>query len=108
MAQCARNNCLPGRNDGDDFIQTRLDDSAHRDLYSIGFRRAPFTGKWRPALNSKHFLFGRDPIGQLGRYHGTRSAGSWKVHIVDDTTPDSGTLQAWSLIVTPVAYSCGP
>jgi subtilisin-like proprotein convertase family protein len=108
MAQCAMNNCLPGRNDGDDFILTRLDDSAHKDLYSIGSRRAPFTGEWRPALNSRRFLFGTDPIGQLGRYNGTRSAGDWKVHVIDDTTPDSGTLHAWSLIVTPVAYTCGP
>jgi subtilisin-like proprotein convertase family protein len=107
-AQCAMNNCLPGNNDGDDFIMTRLDDAAKKDLYSAGNRKAPFTNSYLPALNSKKFLFGTDPVGQLGRFNGTRTVGAWTLLVDDFRAPNSGTLYSWSLIVTPVAYVCGP
>jgi subtilisin-like proprotein convertase family protein len=102
--------------DGDNFVNTVIDeqqpnDSAH-DLNQRPNTQAPFTGSFLPAFNSPIWnLFGipgftPDTAGQLSRFNGLSTQGDWKVHVVDRASPDSGTLNTWSLIVTPKAFNC--
>ncbi len=105
---------LFGGGDGDNFINTVIDDESSNDLNQSPATAAPFTGSWAPAFNSAVWLlFGDpglfpDPIGQLSRMDGLSTQGDWKFHVADEFNLDSGTLNSWSLIVTPVAYTCTP
>ena len=47
-------------------------------------------------------------MGQLSHFNGQSTRGVWQVLVSDHKTGDVGTLNSWSLIVTPVAYQCGP
>ena len=47
-----------------------------------------------------------DPVGQLGRLNGTSTQGVWRVRLSDHATLDTGTLNTWSLIVTPTNFVC--
>ena len=47
--------CYLGPNDGDNFINTRIDDSSIHDLSLAGSKAAPFTGDWLPFANSPAF-----------------------------------------------------
>ena len=38
--------------------------------------------------------------------NGLSTQGDWKVHVDDRATPDTGTLNTWSIIVTPKAFTC--
>ncbi|HUK90824.1 MAG TPA: M36 family metallopeptidase [Blastocatellia bacterium] len=103
-----------GDGDGDNFINTVFDDNSSNDLNLSGSADAPFTGAWTPAFNSTIWaLFGipnlgPDPVGQLGRLDGLSTKGVWSVHVTDEAEADTGTLHTWSVIVTPVAYTCQP
>jgi uncharacterized repeat protein (TIGR01451 family) len=103
-----------GGGDGDNFINTVIDDQATQDLNQSTSDQAPFTGSWLPAFNSPVWnLFGDpiifpDPVGQLGRLNGTSTKGDWKVLVADNFSVDTGTLNSWSLIVTPRAFSVQP
>lgn len=105
---------LFGGGDGDDFINTVIDDESVNDLNQSFSTDAPFTGDWLPAFTSPVWLlFGDpaifpDPVGQLGRLDGQSTQGDWKIHIADLAGIDTGTLNSWSLIVTPVAFTCTP
>jgi uncharacterized repeat protein (TIGR01451 family) len=104
---------LFGGGDGDDFTNTLIDDASANDLNQTFDTDAPYTGDWQPAFNSDVWnLFGDptifpDPVGQLSRLNGMSTQGDWKVLVSDNFNLDSGTLNAWSLIVTPTAFSCG-
>jgi subtilisin-like proprotein convertase family protein len=105
---------LFGGGDGDNFINTVIDDQAVNDLNQSQSTDAPFTGSWLPAFNSPVWnLFGDpgilpDPVGQLSRLNGESTEGNWSVHVADNFAIDTGTLNSWSLIITPVAFSCSP
>jgi uncharacterized repeat protein (TIGR01451 family) len=72
--------------------------------------QAPYTGSWLPEFNAPWTtLFGfpnPDPVGSLSRYDGTSTKGTWSVLAADYSTPDAGTLNAWSILVTPVHFAC--
>ncbi|HTG32212.1 MAG TPA: IPTL-CTERM sorting domain-containing protein [Thermoanaerobaculia bacterium] len=101
-----------GDDDGDNFVNTLIDDASSNDLNLTGEADAPYTGDWAPAFNSVIWsLFGipnlsPDPVGQLSRLNGLSTQGNWQVHLTDQVGIDSGTLNSWSLIVTPKAFSC--
>jgi len=108
LASCDQMQCIPGQNDGDNFVNTRIDDSSSNDLLAAGASAAPFTGSWFPTFNSPRLTPTSDPVGQLSHYNGTSTRGDWKVHVTDYRAGNAGTLNRWSLIVTPVVFSCGP
>jgi subtilisin-like proprotein convertase family protein len=100
--------CGIGRNDGDDFIQTRIDDESVNDLMSAGSEAAPFTGDWLPVLNSS-FWSHPDPGGQLSSFDGLGTQGEWQVFVADFPALSDGAvgaLNSWSLVVTPTAFDC--
>jgi uncharacterized repeat protein (TIGR01451 family) len=103
---------LFGGGDGDNFIDTVIDDESVNDLNQSFATDAPFTGDWQPAFNSDiWFLFGDpaifpDPVGQLSRYDGMSTQGDWTILMSDWAPADVGTLNAWSIIVTPTAFAC--
>jgi subtilisin-like proprotein convertase family protein len=101
--------------DGDNFVNTVIDDQqpndAAHDLNQSTPAQAPFTASWLPAFNSPIWPLlvsglASDTVGQLGRFNGLTTQGDWKVHVVDRATTDIGTLNTWSLIVTPKAFTC--
>jgi uncharacterized repeat protein (TIGR01451 family) len=101
---------LLGGGDGDNFINTVIDDDAAGDLNSSPAAAAPYTGSWLPAFNSPFWpnLVGvpSDPIGLMSRYNGKSTAGDWTTFVADQFNLDSGTLNSWSLLVTPVNFDC--
>lgn len=100
--------------DGDNFVNTVIDDQSANDLNQSTPAQAPFTGSWLPAFNSPVWLlFGDpavfpDPVGQLSRMNGLSTQGTWTAHVADLGATDEGFLNAWSLIVTPRAFACTP
>lgn len=101
---------LFGFGTGDNFIFTVIDDQATNDLNQSADAQAPFTGSWLPAFNSPVWnlvssVSGPDPVGQLGRLNGQSTKGTWTILVADNFTTDTGTLNSWSLIVTPRAYT---
>jgi subtilisin-like proprotein convertase family protein len=101
-----------GEGDGDNFVNTVIDDSAVADLNQSPASAAPFTGSWKPAFNGQMWgtfgnpHLGPDPVGQLSRFNGTSTQGAWTVVLTDQISGDTGKLNSWSLIVTPAAFSC--
>ena len=95
---------------GDNFVNTVIDDAATGELLTAPASLAPFTGSWKPAFTSPSLgsALGRsvDPIGQLSRLNGLSTRGDWTVLVADSFVADSGTLNAWSIIVTPRAFTC--
>lgn len=97
---------------GADFINTVIDDESTNDLNLSAETDAPFTGSWAPAFNSFIWrLFGNpaifpDPVGQLSRMDGLSTRGTWKVLAADVFGAETGTLNSWSIIVTPAAFTC--
>ena len=68
------------------FRGTVLDDQATK---SITLGKAPYTGTFKPE-------------GNLAVLNGKPIAGTWKLEITDDQNKQVGTLNSWSLVVTPV------
>jgi len=102
--------CSNGSNDGDNFVNTRIDDSSANDLYSVGPTAAPFTGSWFATLNSANggVFFPQDPVGELSKFNGQTTQGPWSVWVGDFRLGSVGTLSSWSLIVTPETFACAP
>jgi hypothetical protein len=100
------------RNPGANFLGTVIDDESENDLLATDDpAAAPFTGDWLPAFNSPslnvpELALAPDPLGQLGRMDGLNTRGEWKVHVVDPIPGEAGTLNAWSLLVTPSRFVC--
>lgn len=70
--------------DGDNFINTRLDDAGWTD---IDAGASPFTGIYRPA----------EPLNAL---LGTSANGVWTLEVHDDVAGNAGSLTNWSLSFT--------
>lgn len=69
----------------------------------------PFTDDFLPIFNSPTWTgagFPTDPVGQLTRYNGLSTLGTWNLRVADQFSPDSGTLNQWSMIVTPRTFTC--
>ncbi|HEV7768748.1 MAG TPA: M36 family metallopeptidase [Thermoanaerobaculia bacterium] len=47
-----------------------------------------------------------DPVGSLARFDGQSTLGTWSTIVADEFAGDSGTLNAWSIRVTPVHFDC--
>jgi hypothetical protein len=81
---------------GDNFIGTTFDDEA---ATSVTAGTAPFTGSFRP----------ESPLSALD---GMSGAGTWQLVICDTANQDSGTLNAWGLVITKNAgatcQNCAP
>lgn len=95
--------------DGDDFINTVIDGDSAGDLTSTTEADAPYTGAWRPAFNSPFLSdlgLDPDPVDQLSRVDGLSSRGDWYVQVADEAAGQTGQLNAWSLLVTPIAFTC--
>jgi subtilisin-like proprotein convertase family protein len=105
---------LFGGGDGDNFVNTVIDDESVNDLNQSLEADAPYTDDWQPAFNSPVWLLFGDPsifpdaVGQLSRMDGLSTQGNWTFQVADHFNLDSGTLNSWSIIVTPVAYTCTP
>jgi subtilisin-like proprotein convertase family protein len=100
-----------GGGTGDNLTNTLIDDSAAGDLLLAPNASAPFTGSWKPIVNNASwagFGFSADPVGQLSRFNGTSTLGTWRVRVSDQAqfTNATGTLNGWSLIVTPRTFTC--
>ena len=101
-----------GAGAGDNLVNVVIDDASSNDLLIAPNAAAPYTGSWAPAFNSASWAtIGNpdvfpDPIGQLSRYNGTSSAGTWTLLVADSAAADIGSLSGWSLIVTPRAFGC--
>src|SRR6185436_11564254 len=96
---------------GNNFVNTVIDDQASGDLLTAVAASAPFTGSWKPMFNASSWdsaLGLHDPVGLLSRYNGLSTKGDWKVLVSDQAQTDTGTLNGWSLIVTPRAFTVTP
>ncbi len=69
---------------GDNFIRTKLDDSAAIPLSS---GTPPFTGTYRPSF-------------PLSPFNGISTDGYWRILISDTATGDTGVLKAWCIQLT--------
>jgi uncharacterized repeat protein (TIGR01451 family) len=71
---------------------------------------APYTKSWIPVFNGPWGpLAGfppTDPVGNLSRYDGTSTLGTWTIAGSDQFNVDTGTINAWSMLVTPVHFDC--
>ena len=99
-----------GGSSADNFVNTRFDDEAVNDIITAPDATAPYTNSYKPAFNSPAWipLLGAAPdaVPQLSRFDGTSSLGQWKMVVSDHTGGDTGTLQGWSVIITPQAFAC--
>lgn len=104
---------VAGGGNGDNFINTVIDGQSTNDLLLAQNSQAPYTGSWAPVYNAGFWSMVEpgsfpDPVDQLSRVNGLSTQGVWKILVADNFQFDSGTLNAWSLIVTPVNYTCTP
>jgi uncharacterized repeat protein (TIGR01451 family) len=73
-----------------------------------------YTGSWVPVYNSPAFadpaFFGlpADPVGTLTRFDGLSTKGTWTAFVSDEEPGDTGTLNSWSMLVTPVHFAVTP
>lgn len=77
---------------GDNYTNTLFDDSA---VTPISSGSAPFTGSFIP----------EEPLAVT---NDQSMAGVWTLNVADLASADIGTLQAWSLDIAPVVYTCSP
>jgi uncharacterized repeat protein (TIGR01451 family) len=73
-----------------DSQRTTFDDNA---LVSIGAGSAPFVGSFQP----------QTPLAVFSGKSGTNVNGVWRLRVVDQAFMDVGTIQCWSLFLTPSA-----
>lgn len=99
---------------GDNITNMVADDeivsSAATDMLQALSTDAPYTGSWTPIFNEDTwFLVGfppADPVGTFARYDGTSTLGTWTMAVSDQFNLDTGTLNSWSILVTPVHFDC--
>ncbi len=81
-------------NDGHNFCNTTLDDeSAGGSIQNITPGGAPYSGSFKP----------RSP---LSAFDGENPNGTWTLNVIDVGPGDTGSVRAFSLIITP--YACSP
>jgi subtilisin-like proprotein convertase family protein len=103
---------VAGGGDGDNLTNMVIDNQAAGDMLLATNAQAPYTGSWLPIANSPSWPvlgFGpQEPVGELTKMNGASTLGTWRILASDQAAVDSGTLNSWSLIVTPRAFSCSP
>jgi subtilisin-like proprotein convertase family protein len=103
---------VAGGGDGDNITNMVLDNAAAGDILLATNAQAPYTGSWLPIANSPSWPvlgFGpQEPVGELNKMNGASTLGTWRVLASDQAAVDTGTLNSWSLIVTPRAFACTP
>jgi uncharacterized repeat protein (TIGR01451 family) len=73
---------------------------------------APYSRSWVPVYNSPTWsdplFFGLpgDSVGSLTRFDGMSTQGTWTALVADEFAGDTGTLNSWSILVTPVHRAC--
>ena len=77
-----------------DSSRTTFDDSATN---SIGSASAPFVGIFRP----------QQPLSTFIGKSGTNVNGTWQLHVIDQAAYDVGTIQCWSLFLSPAVCTDG-
>jgi uncharacterized repeat protein (TIGR01451 family) len=93
-------------------IDDDLPVTAANDMTQALATDAPYAKAWLPVFNApwpplKDFP-GADPVGSLSRFDGGSTRGTWTLLASDQEAMMSGTLHAWSLLVTPVRFECAP
>ena len=99
---------------GDNMVNMVTDDEtaniAANDMVQATSAAAPYTKSWIPVFNGPWGpLAGfpaTDPVGNLSRYDGTSTLGGWTIAGSDQFAADIGTINAWSILVTPVHFDC--
>jgi subtilisin-like proprotein convertase family protein len=80
-------------NSGHNFCNTMLDDeSAGASIQTITTAQAPFTGSFKPNI-------------PLSAFDGQDPNGTWTLNVSDRSAANTGSLRAFSLIITPYACS---
>lgn len=100
----------PGNDLTDMVIDDDLVPGTGNDMVLAAGAQAPFTGSWVPVFNGVWPTFAGfpagDPVGNLSRFDGLSTAGTWAAAVSDQFSIDSGTLVEWSMLVTPVHFDC--
>ena len=111
---------VPGMNRGDNLTSTVIFDNAPNDLLTAGCNRKPYSGSWKPTLQSSVWLapFAKDK-GPLSHFRGidlndgnpgVPEKRTWTLFVSDvvpgGDDPDKGgdqpgSLTSWSLVITP-------
>jgi len=113
---------------GANIVNMRIDDdlpaAASNDMVQAPNTAAPYTGSWLPVFNSpwiessiyeivcQAFLnpdceMFRDSTGNLSRFDGRSTKGTWTILAADQSSPSMpGLLKSWSMIVTPTRFTC--
>lgn len=103
---------VAGGGDGDNITNMVIDNQAVGDILLATNAQAPYTGSWLPIANSPSWPvlgFGpQEPVGELNKMNGASTLGTWRILASDQAAVDTGTLNSWSLIVTPRAFACTP
>ncbi|MFY9554785.1 MAG: M36 family metallopeptidase [Blastocatellia bacterium] len=89
-----------------------IDDQATTDMLEAPNSSAPYTASFQTVYNHPIWMalgFGPpDAVGQLSRFNGTKLKGDWKMVVSDQVAVGGGVFNGWSLIVTPVTFTCAP
>jgi uncharacterized repeat protein (TIGR01451 family) len=101
---------------GDNLTNMVVDDdlavTAANDMVQATAAAAPFTRSWLPVFNAPWSALAGfpapDPVGNLSRFDGSSTKGTWTVLVSDQFAADAGSLNAWSMLVTPVRFACTP
>lgn len=99
---------------GDNVANMVIDDdvasTAANDMVQATSASAPYTKSWLPTFNSPWSALAgfpaADPVGNLSRYDGTSTKGTWALRVSDQAGADTGALNSWSILVTPVHFDC--
>src|SRR5262249_19377918 len=87
------------------------------DMVEANSANAPYTASWQPVYNAPwvtlvNAAIPSDSVGELTRYDGASTKGTWSALVADDWsaasggTDGNGSWTGWSLIVTPVHFTC--
>jgi subtilisin-like proprotein convertase family protein len=82
----------PG-NSGNNFCGTVLSDAGVTSIQDVTIAQAPYSGTFKPAS-------------ALAAFTGQSGDGTWTLNVSDDQLIDTGSVRAFSLLVT--GFTCGP
>lgn len=99
---------------GDNVTNMVIDDtlasSSANDMVQALPAAAPYTRSWLPVFNSPWTTLADfpapDAVGNLSRFIGSSTKGTWSIAVSDQFALDAGSLHAWSILVTPVKFVC--
>ena len=111
---------IDGLNDvgGSALTNMVIDDTvaniAANDMVQATTADAPYTKSWLPVYNAPWAALVNsrvpdDAVPELTRYRGTSTKGTWTVLAADlftQAAAGGGTLTSWSILVTPVHFTC--